>query len=372
MRNTNFVTINPDRQNTKYVVQEVGSDPAETFQWLISALRKNCCSTDKTIIYCRSIKDCHLVYQAFIGTLGAESYYPEDSPKISRNRLFSMYHRSTKKELQESIIESLTNPEGICRVVIATVALGLGINFSDIRYIINYGPPNTIEQYIQQCGRGGRDGLPALALLLWHRRQLKTAGSDMLKFLRSEKCRRESMLTQLGWKVQRDYIPKHSCCDWCSKVCSCESLHHCLPLEEIIMLSSSSRGKTCDTSNDLVEKSSEERFDVTEEERSMAVNYLKEAQEAIAQLKFFGGSSSIPMLYNKKVATGLSDEMIFDIAEKCNKIITVEDCLREVPALRSRNNAEMIVKILDDLFSKPRRVPDYSKLMAVYKGDEVQ
>ena len=62
---------------------------------------------------------------------------------------------------------------GQIRIVVATVAFGMGLNKPDIRAVIHYNMPGTFEGYVQEVGRAGRDGLPAYCHLFLNPTVLK-------------------------------------------------------------------------------------------------------------------------------------------------------------------------------------------------------
>jgi len=74
------------------------------------------------------------------------------------------YHAGLESDIRALVQEGFTKDN--IQIVVATVAFGLGINKPNVRYVIHFEPPRTLESYYQEIGRAGRDGLPAEALFL--------------------------------------------------------------------------------------------------------------------------------------------------------------------------------------------------------------
>ena len=147
-------------------------------------------------------------------------YYSAVKPQ---NRLVEMFHAGTPQSVKNHICDIISQDEGHLRVLISTIAFGMGVNCRKVRRRIHCGPSKTIEMYVQECGRAGRDGLPSSCILLHNGLLSVHCDSDMKKYLQVDTCLRKSLMEHFGCSsdmAQQEC--NHNCCSNCQSKCSCE------------------------------------------------------------------------------------------------------------------------------------------------------
>lgn len=192
--------------------------------WLMETLNNLKEKFPRTVIYCNSIKDVSTIYNFLTSEIPDSFNYVQ------------MYHSETPSDCKSEIIDKLGNDSSL-RIVLATSALGMGIDVKFCNSVIIYGPPVNVADLIQETGRIGRDGLPSVAVVLYNSYQCKQLDTEVKTFLRTDVCRRQTLMENFHTSAEMETVKKslnqHHCCDICAELCTCG---HCilLPFEKLM------------------------------------------------------------------------------------------------------------------------------------------
>ena len=117
-------------------------------------------------------------------------------------------------------IVSQLKSNGKVRLVVATTALSMGVNFPDIRYIINWGPARNLLDHHQEAGRAGRDGKQSDIVVIYHGQQLTHCEDEVKSFVKSTSCLRVASYSAFDPNI-KPLEPAHDCCSNCLTLCKC-------------------------------------------------------------------------------------------------------------------------------------------------------
>ena len=188
-----------DRPNIRYTVLEKHKPVAQLANFLQGRRE------EAGIVYCLSRKRVEKVTEQLREAGFSAASYHAGLPAAQRQRV------------QEDFLRDDV------QIIVATVAFGMGIDKSNIRYVVHYDIPKNLESYYQETGRAGRDGLAAEALLLFGYGDIALArglieNSDnaeqkrielhklntMVGFAEALSCRRQVLLGYFGDRLEQD------------------------------------------------------------------------------------------------------------------------------------------------------------------------
>lgn len=107
------------------------------------------------------------------------------------------------------------------QIVLTSSALGMGVNFPDVRYVIHLGPASSMVDHVQQSGHAGHDGKQAYNVILTTGHKLAHCEADVKTFAKANDCLQKALMKPLDVPVDC-VLPLHNCCSNCKQICKCD------------------------------------------------------------------------------------------------------------------------------------------------------
>ena len=210
LRKARVFNLGVFRPNLHYEVRHTAKEIAKQ-QHLVNLIRG---SSGTGIVYCATVKHC----EEIAGVLEAEG--------IKAARYHGRLAAGRRREAQDLFMADQIT------AIVATNAFGMGIDKPDIRFVVHYDMPGSLEAYYQESGRAGRDGGPAACVLLYRLEDQRPhkyfigAKPQTRRDAEREKLERMAAYAQSAmcrWKLLLEYFDEAEGFDRCGDCDNCRN-----------------------------------------------------------------------------------------------------------------------------------------------------
>ena len=226
-----IIGLPPNRSNIKYVVER-STGIAEFSKKITDELMSKRISMPKTVVFCRTLQNCATFFSCVKKTMGKNITDPPGAlyDGIVHFRLADVFTAVSSPQMREALLKEFCVSGSRLRLLIATTAFGMGVDCPDIERVINWGCPNTLEELVQETGRGGRDGRAVEAILYPTRfgKKVTQAMKDYVGNVRT--CRRKKLFETFLFNDEKEdaagIVKACQCCDLCARMCNCDNCQY--------------------------------------------------------------------------------------------------------------------------------------------------
>ena len=137
---------------------------ANNLSWIGNELKNKGADCRKMIIYCSSANACSMIREYLI-LAGGDSVWSDPENRCVETRRVGYYHGHVGSDMETAMLRLFTDKDSLIRIMICTVAFGMGVEIPDVDIVVHWGPSRTLLDYWQEVGRCARDGRPGKAVL---------------------------------------------------------------------------------------------------------------------------------------------------------------------------------------------------------------
>lgn len=327
MRNVLKLIISPNKQNIRISRSKVTG--FSCFNWLIAQLKLHKQSSPFTIVFCTTIREIATILSYFLMSLGEAAFIPGEGEKSGRS-LLGVFHSGVFQKMKDVINTSFKDHQGPTRVVFATSALSMGVNFPDVEYIFHYGPSRSVVSQLQEAGRAGRNGQQAHNVVYFKGNHLTHCDAHIREAMKAESCLRVLLYKHFDDAVT-PLEPPHLCCSICHRTCLCEGIKCGIPLFPFDTISE------------------EQNTVCAVQIRSISDQDRKDFKEGLIEIQSSLSAGYVMFDSTSTLCHGFSSQLIEDLSLNIENIFSVKYLLGKFP-ITSVEHAVLIIELIHELF----------------------
>ncbi|CAB4043291.1 Werner syndrome ATP-dependent helicase [Paramuricea clavata] len=217
-----------------------------------------------------------------------------------------------KEANKACILDAFQNDKSEIRVLVATIAFGMGINCKGVYRTIHCGPSKNVESFIQETGREGRDGGQSVSFVLYQGLMLNDVDKYMKQYVKTDCCRRSYLLFKTLIFVQMSK-------PLCHNICAVTIVH--VEHLNVVKFPYSDEEETVTPvgTRTVSDKQQNEILSLLESYHKLALKDL------IRKSGLIGLSTS-----SIKFLLGFSELQISQVLENCDKLFSLDDVVKYV------------------------------------------